>query len=194
MRRGRTRTELVILVFLAAWLFAFVVVTLAQEERITLTTYYPAPFGVYRILRVVPSTLCTPFTACARAGEICYRQADNLLYVCGGIPNQWRVISNLWSISQVNTNNIYNTNTLVPGGGNVGVNTTNPMSTLDVRGSTNICVREQYTATSINVTCPPGFAITTVNTAVAAPQMGFIMCCRDCGTGAPDIGNDGVCP
>jgi hypothetical protein len=185
--RGRTRIELVLGIFLLVSFFAFGIATHAQEERITLTTYYPAPFGVYQTMRLFPSNVCTPFVACPRPGEMCYRAADNRMYICGGSPAQWRIVTNLWAISPTDSNSIYS---LAPN--NVGINTTQPMSTLDVRGSTNICVRLFFGPSTGMTMCPPGFGITTINPTIAAPQQGVIMCCRDCG--APDFNADGICP
>ncbi len=167
-------------------LLAFGVATHAQEERVTLTTYYPAPFGVYQILRLFPTTgICTGNGLCPRPGEMCYSNTDNRMYICGGAaPSRWRQITDLWDISPADPNSIYSVSS-----GNVGIGTNIPTAKLDVRGTTNICVRQFYTPTSGMTTCPPGYGLT--RSAGPGPPSGFFMCCRHCGI--PDFDANGIC-
>lgn len=51
-------------------------------ETVTITTYYPAPYGVYNVLRLFPNDSFTPGAACANNGEMYYDSSDNQFYYC----------------------------------------------------------------------------------------------------------------
>lgn len=82
------------------FIFSFLMLTasivlpaFAQQESITITTYYPAPYGVYRTLRLFPVSdaeidISQP---CAAKGELFMRDSDNSLYVCNG--TNWQSVS-----------------------------------------------------------------------------------------------------
>ncbi len=90
-------TQKVILTFFIALVtasFAY-----AQSEQLTLTTYYPSPFGSYDRLRLVPraTTTCDATTR----GLIYYDDPTNTLMVCAynsiSGTYQWNSSSNTWS-------------------------------------------------------------------------------------------------
>lgn len=71
-----------------AFIFVFCSLSFAQsDETITITTYYPSPYGVYKILRLYPDSEPKPGNNCENEGEMAYYQdaADfnkNKLVVC----------------------------------------------------------------------------------------------------------------
>ena len=64
--------------------------TFAQEkDSITITTYYPSPYGVYKRMRLHPSGDCATNGFCNsyEEGELCYYSSgtDKTLNVCDGV-------------------------------------------------------------------------------------------------------------
>lgn len=62
----------------------------AQDETITITTYYPSPYGVYKNLRIYPNNEYTPDTPCSTEGEMFYSSLSHKLYICSGSLLKWR--------------------------------------------------------------------------------------------------------
>jgi len=93
-------------------------VSFAQtSEKLTITTYYPAPYGVYNVLRLMPHS--QPVTPCgpngANAGSMYFDSDDNTLKICDGtnyIPSGWwsateyQTGHNVWGITNKNTGNV----------------------------------------------------------------------------------------
>ncbi|MBI4435910.1 MAG: hypothetical protein HY590_00625 [Candidatus Omnitrophica bacterium] len=112
-------------------------VAIAQEQ-ITLTTYYPAPFGEYQNVRLVPTTGATSGTSCTatQTGLMFYNSTTNEILYCNGGSSTWAVLggggggggSSLWTLSG---SNLYPT-TL---SSNVGIGTTDPVYKLNVAGT-----------------------------------------------------------
>ena len=117
-------------VFLPVFVFAQPV---QYEESITITTYYPSPYGSYNELRLYPHS--DPVTTCNinTKGTMYYDSEDNQIYFCNG--NAW-IRSGYWAASG---NNIYNINP-----DNVGIGTTAPTQKLDVtgyvKGRSGLCI------------------------------------------------------
>lgn len=51
------------------------------QERLTITTYYPSPYGVYKTLRLFPDAIGLG-GACAAEGEMQYSSSVHMLLVC----------------------------------------------------------------------------------------------------------------
>lgn len=96
----------------------------ALAEEVTLTTYYPAPYGVYKNLRLYPGS--APTCNANQRGLLYYNSSNNTIYVCNGTGWQSLSLPRWWIASG---NNIYNTNP-----GFVGVKMTNPDAPLTVLG------------------------------------------------------------
>jgi hypothetical protein len=123
-------------VFVFAVMILFLGITLCsaqepQEESITITTYYPSPYGVYRTMRLSPSS--RPDSC--QEGELYYDDGtgsyDAGLYWCDDTP-AWQAFGGggFWAVSPSDPNDIYNTNT-----GNIGIGTASPGAKLEVLSS-----------------------------------------------------------
>lgn len=122
-----------------------------NEESLTITTYYPSPYGVYKTLRLFPNQIPAAIN-CSNIGELSYYQnpndlSKNGLYVCGE-DQQWQqffftgggAAGGLWSLvdpSNPGNKAIYNTRL-----GPVGIGTRGPLrGFLDIGSSNGINIR-----------------------------------------------------
>jgi hypothetical protein len=71
-----------IMFLLIGILFVFVTFAFAQEEKITISTYYPSPYGVYKTLRIFPSDDIDIGAPCQNDGEVIYDDSENRAYIC----------------------------------------------------------------------------------------------------------------
>jgi hypothetical protein len=63
----------------------------AAEESLTITTYYPSPYGVYRNLRLYPSNEPTD-VASRQAGTMYFNISENQVYVYNGTSNVFQPV------------------------------------------------------------------------------------------------------
>ena len=102
-----------------------------SQETLTITTYYPAPFGVYTNLRLFPSG--QPACAANDEGTMYYDNNTRQVMVCGqdaaGNP-AWQGVG-LWTR---NGNNVF----LGDLNWNVGIGVNPPVAKLDVNGEIKI--------------------------------------------------------
>jgi len=61
------------------------------SETVTITTYYPAPYGEYRELALTPSDDFTPGASCSKEGAMYYDNSEHQMFVCSGKSG-----SNIW--------------------------------------------------------------------------------------------------
>lgn len=80
-----------IIIFLVLILPVFICNFAFSQERLTITTYYPSPYGVYETLRLFPNDGIDVSQPCNKKGEIFMRDSDSSLYVCDGAS--WKNIS-----------------------------------------------------------------------------------------------------
>lgn len=71
-----------VFLFSGITLFCFKFVFAADE--ITITTYYPSPYGVYNTLRLYPNNNAAVGAPCVKAGEMFYSDVSNQVLVCRG--------------------------------------------------------------------------------------------------------------
>ena len=106
-----------------------------QDEKLTITTYYPSPTGVYQTLRIAPggnpADCNDPITA--PLGKMYYDSTANSLYICSaqGATAGYQLVPGGNGAWAVNSNKLYVLNTTL----NVGIGTTNPESALVVAGN-----------------------------------------------------------
>jgi hypothetical protein len=55
-----------------------------KSESLIVTTYYPAPYGVFRVLRFLPNDSFIPGNACSEEGAISFENSTSELYICKG--------------------------------------------------------------------------------------------------------------
>ncbi|MDP2940409.1 MAG: hypothetical protein Q8O13_10120 [Candidatus Omnitrophota bacterium] len=126
--------------FLLSFIFIFIATCFAED--ITITTYYPAPYGVYKQLRLSPTDDFVPGGACLNnKGTMYYDDSESKVYVCDG--NIWQVLGGYWSLSGTN---LYTNDVGLGQNWNVGIGTTTPVSKLVVKGTT-----ADNTASALNV-------------------------------------------
>ena len=170
---SKLKPALFILLLCAICFLIPVISSYASEESLTITTYYPSPYGSYRELRsqriAIGNTYINRSTACWDPP-------------CpgGGTDISDSASRDIDLIVQ----------------GNVGIGTVNPNAKLDVRPSdtsrpTNLCVRMDYTSSSGTTNCPSGYYIAMGSYAgmVTPPVPGYIICCQAC----IDNNSNGIC-
>ncbi|MDD3345698.1 MAG: hypothetical protein PHO34_04660 [Candidatus Omnitrophica bacterium] len=75
-----------------AFVFLFAASTVAASaEDITITTYYPSPYGSYNELQLYPHSSPTVSCNSSKRGTMYYDSDDNNMYVCNG--TSWLVLS-----------------------------------------------------------------------------------------------------
>jgi len=98
-----------------------------HAEEITMTTYYPVPFGTYKEMRLFPNNTPSPCAAVDDAGKLYYDNTDNQVRACSfntvTSTYEWQTFEGLWDVSG---NDIY------PSDANwtIGVGTATPDSSV----------------------------------------------------------------
>jgi hypothetical protein len=118
-----------------------------QSETITITTYYPAPYGVYNNLRLYPISITNaPECNSTQEGAMYYDKDRNEILICGPTPAdndkyEWRPIG-FWTMEG---NQLYPHDT----DWNVAIGRKTPNAKLDVAGGvkiafdTSVCNRDK---------------------------------------------------
>lgn len=70
-----------------AFILSLIPIGSCKAEEITLTTYYPSPFGVYSELRLAPKNSAT--CNASQRGLLYYDDDDDEFRVCAGTPADW---------------------------------------------------------------------------------------------------------
>ncbi len=88
-------------IFLFAALSFFAISSAYSQENITITTYYPAPMGVYENLRLFPTTT-VPVCDVNNEGIMYYNNNTNLLMICRQVTTapdtyEFQSASSLWT-------------------------------------------------------------------------------------------------
>ncbi len=103
---------------------------LAQaQNKVSLSTYYPAPSGNFQQIKIEPEST-PPACTTADVGLIYYQgSTDNELKICDG--SQWLNVVGPW---QENSTDVYFS------GGNVGIGIISPKETLHIQSTSNATV------------------------------------------------------
>lgn len=64
-----------------------------SQEQITITTYYPSPYGSYNELQLFPHNEPTTECNAATRGTMYYDSDDDSVYVCKGATLGWQLLS-----------------------------------------------------------------------------------------------------
>ncbi len=171
--RGVGFFEVLALILLFAF-GAFVFYGYCQEERITLTTYYPAPFAIYRDLNVTR----TLNMSAASGGA-----PNNGIYFAGptggamlrGFTNQLRI-----EISNAAANSIYLGSTsgcgvIIENDGDMYV--CGEMLSQSTGGGHG-CVILTYSSFSGVTNCPSGYTLNLALSGAAGAAGGIFYCCK----------------
>lgn len=156
--------KVIFLCFVGIIIFS-TVTAYSAEESITLTTYYPSPYGVYSEMRLYPKN--NPTMPC-QEGLMFYSDGSNPtylqrgLYVCGA--GGWQSITGYWSLT---SNSLYATNTTA---WNVGIGTSSPGSKLDVAGTAQLRGSAGGTGLYVSSTGNVGIGTTSPGTTRLAIQ------------------------
>jgi len=230
----RKLTDVVVLVVL---FLAIAPSLVFSQENITITTYYPSPFGSYRELEVTgnPNNVWTAvgWRMALKLGTAAGRNTIQFVNSGGNTPLHFGLGSTYANTAQVpathrfmawfadgllSTSNatywldvmvslannptryirllgtVTIQNRLIVGstGLDPATNTYAPSaakSTLDVRGSSNTCIRIGYnTATGLQE-CPTFYNFSLGSASGTVAPTGWFMCCRSC----VDTNLDGIC-
>lgn len=127
MKGGQMSKYFNVMVITLFFILGLLSLTFSQEQ-LTITTYYPSPYGVYNELRLYPHSPVTTSCDSSQEGLMYYDSNTHNLYVCryDGTTYAWESGGSYWAASG---NDIYNTNT-----GNVGIGTGSPGWLLHVNG------------------------------------------------------------
>lgn len=109
----------------------FIGTSLVHAETMQFTTYYPAPFGAYTALRLVPAASAPVACNSSNGGTLYVDSGTGNLLICNGSTSLYTALGG-WSLN--GSNNLYannwNTSTF-----QVGIRTANPGFTLDLGGT-----------------------------------------------------------
>jgi len=114
-----------------------------SAETLTMTTYYPAPYGAYDRIRLVPRAA---LSGTCQVGTMYVLSPDDIQYCqdTGGGPNAgtWGNLPGVWTQSG---NNIYPTDTTTNTNLRVGIGTTSPGATFHVTKTNGTSILAQNT-------------------------------------------------
>ena len=93
-----------------SWGLSFILVfsvwgSLSRAEDLTITTYYPSPFGVYRALRFFPTDTAPVTCDSLNEGSVYYDDGSGSeprgLKICGGSGStfSWQDLDNYWALA-----------------------------------------------------------------------------------------------
>ena len=208
--------------FLLIFVLFFAIPFCFSQEEITLTTYYPSPYGIYFELRADKLAVGSSYrgvttladgelivsnslgvgtnnptyqltVGTAAEGEAFGVSGSGDVIVTGGTDSNWM----LYKPAGVGKIGITSTGRIDLVGntylnGGLSIGNPSPQSTFEINGSSNICVQKHYTAASGSTNCPAGFYITIPTTVTPSGPPGYFLCCRTC-PNTEGANNDGRC-
>ena len=135
MKRLGVFSRILFILFFIGFLCSLV---FAQDETLTITTYYPSPYGVYRNLRLHPSSATNGCSSANDEGTLYYDLGGHTLNVCvydddADDDYEWRAIGGVQAGHWTQTDNNLYPNQIH---WNVGIGTNAPSGALEVDGGT----------------------------------------------------------
>jgi hypothetical protein len=113
------------------------------QETVTITTYYPSPYGVYRNMQIIPSAAPPPCGA-ANQGTLYFDSSARRFYVCELLyGNVYGWGGMLWAL-QPGSNPSSPSNAYFALSGSLGIGTTSPSFPPPNNQSGNIDVNDVY--------------------------------------------------
>jgi len=166
--------ELAVLVLLFAF-GALVFYGYCQEERITLTTYYPSPFAVYRDLNVTRTLNMTQATAAAPSNGIYFAGPAGGAMIRGW-ANQLRL-----EVASNPANTIFigsqaGTGMVIENDGDAYFSGTELLT--HSPGVGQGCVKFSYGSSSGAMNCPAGFTLDLNLSGAPSATGGIFYCCK----------------
>jgi hypothetical protein len=79
-------------------------------ETITISTYYPSPYGVYQTLTFLPNDSFDPATSSCREGEMSYSKSNQALYICKGSSPSWKTFGFVAGNKKIKSDHFVSTN------------------------------------------------------------------------------------
>jgi len=175
--RGVGFLEVMALVLLFAF-GVFVFHGYCQEERITLTSYYPSPFGLYRNLNVTHTlniSAAAATNATTRTTGIVFQGPTGGGWI-RGFNNELRIEVNFGTNSSIFIGAFNGSGLRIDDSGTFAVSG-NLWSHSPQRGLG--CYTMNYGSESGNTFCPPGFTVnSTLSGFTPLPDGGLFYCCN----------------
>jgi len=178
--RGAGFLEVLALILLFAF-GAFVFYGYCQEERITLSTYYPSPFAIYRDLNITRTLNMTAANATSPANGIFFGGPAG-----GAMIRGW---SNRLLIEM--SNNMANTiyigrsapacGMVIDNSGNVSICGSLYVQGEVLGGSTGTgrgCIILSYGSYSVMTQCPAGYTLNAAKSGAPSQFGGIFYCCK----------------
>ena len=152
--------KILFLLLISATVLAVVPSVYSQTNNVTFTTYYPAPYGAYDRLMLVPRTPALTNAACNAATEgtlyVGNQAADptsfHKLVMCRQNPIgtfAWGAVEQIWT-QNGGTNSIYPTDTLTNPNLKVGIGITTPTAKLEIAGDASTTWNNHLVLTNSN--------------------------------------------
>ncbi len=164
----------------------------AQTQTVNLSTYYPAPFGVYDRLRLVPrAAMGLP----CQIGTM-YVETPDLLRYCvddGTGTGEWGFPAGVWTQDNIDAANANVYLSDLARSINVGIGTANPSSKLNIydggESTTQTNITQSLTNAGINIETDytpnaftPGIMWSTANNSPTKPKAGIYL--KETGSGS----------
>ncbi|MBU2541148.1 MAG: tail fiber domain-containing protein [Candidatus Omnitrophica bacterium] len=146
----KNKVLLLVIVMLLAFFFHSAS-SFAATEQLSITTYYPAPHGVYKELTLYPNDDFATGAACAanEEGTLRYYNTGDQILVCDGATFTWQPLTGLWTQNgtDIHPNDLT---------WQVGIGTNTPEFKLDLNNDGGIIARGTMNSGNVLITSGAG--------------------------------------